>query len=495
MIKSKLLFLVESFDNMSIHQKLIIITAVGFLLRLYVTIGAVTIATDAITHLRLVSEFTSGNLYGIFDMDRPPLYALCVSLVSLITDSPVTAGRIVSLVFGTLTIPLCFYIGRFIYGTRAGILTAFFVAIHPYLVRYSGEVLTEGLYYFITSLVLLIGLKVIKDKSYLLAIVLGVVGSLAYLTKPGAMGYMIIFSAIIFFAYLRRLRSEFTRRILIIVLAWVAFLVVAAPYLYFLSQASGEVMMTGRGGASDVMITAGRIVTTGLYFMDFGKAYPEAYTYPFFLLFLIFLWKLPSRIISRDITERELWVFAIQIFYFGIYMIAGARRRYLVQIMPLGMAFSAIGFIYLADKIKVRKKQAAVLTIAFLLLFFTAVQLPKAMVKLKAHHLPEKQAGLWLAEHGGKGSTILTRTPIMVYYAGGTYLGLPPGQVSLKQLLDYAESGGAEFIAGYSRLLKRYVSDFEDERARKLKVIKAFGPVYTGSRDDGDVFVIYRPID
>jgi len=83
----------------------------------------------------------------------------------------------------------------------------------------------------------------------------------------------------------------------------------------------------------------------------------------------------------------------------------------------------------------------------------------------------------------------------MVYYAGGRYVGLPPEQVSLEELTAYARGRDAEFIAGYSRILRRMVSDFEAQRDRRLRVIKAFKPSYTGSRDDGDEFVVYRVVD
>lgn len=482
--------LVETFNGLTTPQKLLIITSLGFLLRLYVTFAAVTIATDSINYINIAKEFTGGNYYGIFNMDRPPLYPLLLSLVSYVIPDYEMAGRVVSLVFGTLVIPITFYLGRLIYNERIGLVTAFFVAIHPYLIRYSGEVLTEGLYYFMAASVTFFGLKAIRDKSVYLMFLVGLMGVLAYLTKPGGIGFLMIISVLIvatdYFGLKGGVVKNWVKKVLMLGASWAVYLVFSLPYLLYLRQESGgEVILTGRGTVADVGHTAVKVVTTGHSLDAFASHFPEAFTYPFFLLFLVFLWKIVGRIRRRDFTWVELCFFGIQVFYYVIYITADAHRRYLVQVMPLGMVMSALGFIYIADHIKKKKKETAILSIALLLLFFTAVQLPKGLTRLKAHHLPEKLAGQWFVKNNGAGRLILTKSSLMPYYAEGVYLQLPRDVSALKDAVAYGKERNALFMAGYTRKLREIYSDFDQERDEVLLEVETF----TGKKE-GD-FVIY----
>lgn len=479
----------DRLGGLTVEQKLILITCLGFVLRLYVVLNAVTISTDSITYIRLAREFSEGNYLGILDRDRPPLYPLLLSLASFVFHDPELSGRVVSLLFGTLVIPVTFRLGRLVYNERAGVITAFFVAIHPYMVRYSGDILTEALYYFLVASTTLLGLKAMKERSIRTMLLAGLSSVLTYLTKPGGIGFMMIISALTVFYNPTGLKREWKKRVLLAVSGWWVFLVLAFPYLLYLSRDFGEIRMTGRGTMADVMETVWRILTQGAYVVDFAKHYPEAFSIPFFLLFLVFLWKLPGRVRRRELTSIEVCFIVIQLFYYFIYLVAGARRRYLVQIMPLGMVFAAMGYIYIEDYLRRRKGERGTVIVTALLLFFTAVQLPQGMVRLKAHHLPEKVAGRWFHENMGGGVPILIKTPIMVYYARGEYIALPDGPTRLDEFVEYGRRNGAEYMAGYTRKLRKRITDFDGEKDRLLDEVASFY-----GEEEGE-FVIYRFVD
>jgi 4-amino-4-deoxy-L-arabinose transferase-like glycosyltransferase len=137
--------------NISTGQTLLLLLCLGFFIRLYVVMNAVTLSVDSTLDLKLAKAFSEWNFYGGLDMNRPPLHPILVSLTYPIFQDYEFAARIISLIFGTLVIPVSFYLGRFIYNERAGLVTAFFTTVHPYMVRYSGDTLREGLYYFLVS--------------------------------------------------------------------------------------------------------------------------------------------------------------------------------------------------------------------------------------------------------------------------------------------------------------------------------------------------------
>jgi 4-amino-4-deoxy-L-arabinose transferase-like glycosyltransferase len=258
----------DFFKNLSVGQKLFLITCLGFFIRLYVVFNAVTVSTDSVLYLELAREFSKGNYHGGLNIIRPPLYPMTVSLAYFIFGNLELAGRVVSLFFGTLVIAVGFYLGRQIYNERAGLLTAFFIAIHPYMVRYSGSVLTEGLYHFLVAAVTLLGLKAISSRNIGFMFLTGLLSVLAYLTKPGAIGFPMVISLWVLFYKIRNIKEDWGKRLILLASLWAVFILTALPYLLFLYQETGGVAITGR---ASIIGTIYSMVTLKFVLNNFGN--------------------------------------------------------------------------------------------------------------------------------------------------------------------------------------------------------------------------------
>jgi 4-amino-4-deoxy-L-arabinose transferase-like glycosyltransferase len=460
--------------NISFKQKLFLLLAAGFLVRLYVVLNAVTISVDSIVYLNLAQEISSGNFYGGMSLSRPPLYPMLISFFSFLFSDQELAGRLVSLIFGTLVIPVSFYLGRFIYNEKVGFITAFFVAVHPYLVRYSGDVLTEALYHFLVVTVTILGLKALFSRNIALMLLVGFFSFLAYLTKQSGIGFLLMLSFLVVFYNFGEMRTDWEKRIRLLVSAWSVFILLALPYIFYLYQETGLITVTGRTEFTpEGFDTAKKLIT-------FLKHFWEAFTIPFSIFFL---WGVFKRF-RGGFSRYEYGLIAILVAYWLMYLSLHPARRYLIQLMPIALVFPAMGFCYVEEWLKERIKGKAPVIIVVLLLLLTAVQLSKGLVSLKAHHLPEKLAGLWLMEHEGKGTTIMTRKPIVVFYAKGNYVRLWDG--NLKDVIEYGRKRGVQYIAGYIHRLREKIPDFDKEKILLLKKVASF----RGQK--GEDFVIYK---
>jgi len=230
---------VDVIGNIPLRQKLLFLCLFGFFIRLYVVVNAVTISNDSVTFLRMAESFSAGDYGAIFNIIRPPLYPLLTSFTSAVFGDMELSSRVVSLVFGTLVIPVSCGIGKLIYNEKVGLIAALFAAIHPYMVRFSGEALTEGLYYFLIGCIVYFGLKAVFEKKPALMLVAGVLTAFAYLTKPGAIGFLIVVSLVAIVYDFKSLKHDWKRRLLFLFLAWAVFLALGLPYLYYLYSKTG----------------------------------------------------------------------------------------------------------------------------------------------------------------------------------------------------------------------------------------------------------------
>jgi 4-amino-4-deoxy-L-arabinose transferase-like glycosyltransferase len=472
---------IDFLSGISTGKWLFFLTCFAFFIRLYVVLNAVTLSVDSTIDLKLAEAFSKGDYRGGLDIRRPPLHPIFVSLAYPVFQDYELSARVISLIFGTLTIPLSFYLGRHIYNERVGLITAFFLTVHPLMVRYSGDTLTEGLYHFLSVTIVLLGLKALSTRGIGTMFLTGLFSVLAYLTKHVAIGFLIIISLWVIFHNFPRIREDWGKRLALVASGWVVFIFMAIPYLLFLYKETGGVAITGMS-ITNLLFRSYQtaVFTNSEHWVKFLQHVPEAFSIPFFILFL---WGIFKR--QREgFSTAEYFLITILAAFCLLRLGVNPGRRYFVQLMPMALVFAATGFCYLENYIKSRAEEKAPLIVTALLILITVILLPFGMIPLKAHRLPEKLAGKWLLETKGGGSTILSKKPIVAYYADGNFVYLYNGK--LERVIKSGKRRGAEYLAGYPRKLRRNIPDFDGEEKRLLKEVKSF------EGEDGEKFIIYR---
>jgi 4-amino-4-deoxy-L-arabinose transferase-like glycosyltransferase len=168
---------------------------------------------------------------------NPPLYAWLISLFVRLGANAEAAGRTISLVCGVPLPPMIFLFARRLYGARAAWCAGVLSAVHPVLVVISAAVLTESLYFLLSFGALWCFTELLELRSWRPAAGAGVLMGLAYLTRPEALIFVVIFSAALVLAN-RGQAALAARRAGVVV---VVFSIFALPYVRFLYQETGQV--------------------------------------------------------------------------------------------------------------------------------------------------------------------------------------------------------------------------------------------------------------
>ncbi len=164
-------------------------------------------------------------LKDIFPIFRahPLLFQIMLSLVYKIQFNDLY-GRLLAVVIGVLTILLTYQIGEMLYGRMPGALAALFVALMPYHVIVSRQVLLDGPMAFFATLTLYMLARFGKTQKGAWLYAAGVSMGLTFLSKETS---IVMLGSI--FAFLA-LASELRTRIRDLVVAVVLMAVVIAPF-------------------------------------------------------------------------------------------------------------------------------------------------------------------------------------------------------------------------------------------------------------------------
>jgi 4-amino-4-deoxy-L-arabinose transferase-like glycosyltransferase len=141
---------------------------------------------------------------------------------------------------------LVFLLGKWTFGRRAGLIAAFLFAVFPPLATYpSTFFMTEPIFAFLMTLMLVLVMLALRTKSYSLAAVCGLLLGLACLTRPSA----IVFAPVIagWLIYFRR--RDWKPALMSVVLAAIVALVVITPWTIRNYQAFGRVIFLDNIGA------------------------------------------------------------------------------------------------------------------------------------------------------------------------------------------------------------------------------------------------------
>jgi mannosyltransferase len=145
---------------------LVTITAVAAAIR-FATLGQQSFDHDeAVTAWRVLHPSLWATLGVTAHLERtPPLYYLLAWLWSKAAGTGQIDLRMLSAIFGTLTIPVAFLAGRELGSRRAGLVAAAFVAVNPFLVWYSQEARAYALLVLLGALGLYLFARALRTPS------------------------------------------------------------------------------------------------------------------------------------------------------------------------------------------------------------------------------------------------------------------------------------------------------------------------------------------
>jgi 4-amino-4-deoxy-L-arabinose transferase-like glycosyltransferase len=346
------------------------VTALAFAVRIYLVLTEFCISADGPAYIHMAREFGAGHSGLALSSVFSPLFPWLISIVHHAVPDWELAGELISALFGTITIPIIYWLIREAFERRdlaAG--AALLAALHPELAAYSASVRTEA--GFICLMVASVSLFIVavKRNSALTSASAGLVGGLAYLYRAEAIGLPIVLVCFLIVGVRLWRRWTLGAAMRLIVAFAAPFLAVASPYLIYLHSATGhwivsrELNLTAASSVMEIAsnkapwqalatskntsILAPLLLAPSVYLekiaYDVGMSFyyfPEGMEPPLAVLLVLGLW---SR--GRQLFESwaESLLAVLMLFYFFGFALFNTGPRFMVHLIPYAFGWTIIG--------------------------------------------------------------------------------------------------------------------------------------------------------
>jgi 4-amino-4-deoxy-L-arabinose transferase-like glycosyltransferase len=454
------------------HGKvLLLIMALAFGLRIFLVLSPEVIHSDGIEYIRYAKEVLAGNWTG---GKANPGYPVLLALVYTLIKNYELAGIWISIIFGVFLVIPVYYLAREIFNERVGILSSLLVAVHPLLYQSSGSVLTESTYHFFIATSVLFGWYAFSKGRFYHALLFGFFTSLAFLTRPEAIGFLFIFSVWAFFFNPPGERRYISKRVVMILVALLAFLIFSSPFLLQVRKETGKWSISRKVDVSigsfsrmeDLpSLDEIRPFKKGLPLLSLlkdplsllakvGAGFPKSFYRflqgfnPVLSFFAVIGWIGIIQNRSLYSLKANFYIMTYHFFYFGlVFSILLTTRRYTSQMISISIPWAAFGFwmslewVYQRWKFVGNKKKVTTILVALLLLLLF---IQGTMIYSREHRLIQKEAGLWMKDHLPNGVKIMSRLPQEAYYAELSWTGIP--RKSYEEVLKAARSKGVRYL-------------------------------------------------
>ena len=246
---------------------LVVIAAVARITWWVTTVEVIENEGAEYAHLadNIYSKGTYDSYLGIVNLAAPPLYPALIGLVNIVTGDLELSGRLISLLAGIGLVVLVFLLAGELFGQRAAWLAGLFAALHPVLVGISVSVLTESLAWFLMVLGAWLGAVAMRQASWQRAALAGAVLGLGYWTRPELLPLAGLVGGACGLWHLVHTR-RWLPAIGMGLAPVLAGLLVAAPYMAYLSHEAGHFVWEGKSAVN--RITNARMQTG----MDYAEA-------------------------------------------------------------------------------------------------------------------------------------------------------------------------------------------------------------------------------
>ncbi|MDD5643831.1 MAG: glycosyltransferase family 39 protein [bacterium] len=218
------------------------LVTLSFLTRLILRLTFFVPAKDGLTFIELAQCFIKGDLKTALSHEYHPLYPWLISVFSKFTADFIDAGLFISLLFGFLLVIPVYLSALRLFDRKAAVISSIFCIFHPYLLRFSSNVLSESAYLFFTSFAFWCGIEGVTKKKTVYFAAVALFSVFAYLARPEGIGILLAVVSSLLIVPLHG--WSFLKRLWLSFFVVAVFLVVVFPYIYVISEFQGEWRLT-----------------------------------------------------------------------------------------------------------------------------------------------------------------------------------------------------------------------------------------------------------
>ncbi len=220
---------------------------------------------DGSNFIRTAQSLLAGHGYigirGTINIVHAPLYPLLIAALTVLTRNAEESALIISLVAGAIFPAIVYLVAKRAFNERTGIIAAIIVAVHPIMIWLSLQLLADQLAFALEFAGLAVLLRWLEQKRAIDLAAAGAFLGLAYLARPEAVLDLAIAGATLV-ALLWRSPQRTAGSLL-----WlcVPFVLLVAPYVAFLTNATGHLLFEGK---SPVNYAIGVRIVDGMNYIE-----------------------------------------------------------------------------------------------------------------------------------------------------------------------------------------------------------------------------------
>ena len=431
---------------------LTLLVFIGLIPRIIDIINSSGIELDGVFYALAAEHFSRGEFREALNNVFPPLYPFLFGLSHLFIGDLEFAGRFTSIFVGILLILLCYFSIKKMYGERYGLYMAFFVAIHPYLVRFSAQVLSESTAIFIFTLsIFLFYWGWTEEKIFYIALS-GICLGLTYLTRPEYIVYPAPLSLVLLFR--KRFKGFFV--------FLVCFFIVAFPYILYLKSDTGLWVISKKAILAKQQETPTHSVHSYLFpvlpFLNVFKNIPSVVYHFFEAVFPPYIILCLFGITGVD---RRFRIIALLLFLFHVLTISfitSSTRRFSVEFIPITFVFCVCGLAKIEKYLETfRRRYLVFFVIIFVVLASSVYQ---GIISQDSGRILNKKAGLFMKTYDPE-KKIASRIPLVPFYSKGEWVNIVEEIKAAKDcngLMDTLKKMGVKYIV-VDEVLTKYAKE------------------------------------
>ena len=208
---------------------------------------------DGPVFLGMAEAIAEGRWEEVLAHPFHPLYPALIATVAVLPIGLESAAVAVSVFGGLLSVGAIFCFTRRAFDREIAWLSAWTVALHPWAVDFSSDVMSDGLYAGLYLVGFAAMASLVTRPRPALAVACGVAAGLAYLTRPEGVG-LVVSCELLLALTLVRGEGETRRRVLAGLIVPIAAALVMAPLLLGIASQTGELGLTRKKSLSGLIL-------------------------------------------------------------------------------------------------------------------------------------------------------------------------------------------------------------------------------------------------